>query len=63
MMKRWLTQLGFPVLVFMYARLARAEERETLAKFGAEYEQYMSEAPAIIPRIGAASSRHKRGKA
>jgi protein-S-isoprenylcysteine O-methyltransferase Ste14 len=43
----------FPVLVFMYARLARAEEREALAEFGPAYERYMRDVPAFIPRLGA----------
>jgi protein-S-isoprenylcysteine O-methyltransferase Ste14 len=46
-----LTLAMFPVLVFMYVRLARVEERETLAEFGAAYEQYMRDVPAFIPRI------------
>jgi protein-S-isoprenylcysteine O-methyltransferase Ste14 len=46
-----LTLAMFPVLVFMYARLARAEEREALAKFGPAYERYMREVPAFIPRF------------
>lgn len=58
-----LTLAMFPVLVFMYVRLARAEEREALAEFGAEYERYMSEVPAFIPRIGGASGRRRRGNA
>ena len=32
-----LTLAMFPVLVFMYARLARGEEREVLAEHGADY--------------------------
>jgi protein-S-isoprenylcysteine O-methyltransferase Ste14 len=46
-----LTLAMFPVLVFMYARLARAEEHEALAKFGPAYERYMREVPAFIPRF------------
>jgi protein-S-isoprenylcysteine O-methyltransferase Ste14 len=46
-----LTLAMFPVLVFMYLRLARIEEREALAEFGADYERYMRETPAIIPRL------------
>ena len=46
-----LTLAMFPVLVFMYARLARAEEREALAKFGPAYERYIREVPAFIPRF------------
>jgi protein-S-isoprenylcysteine O-methyltransferase Ste14 len=47
-----LTLAMFPVLVFMYARLARAEEREALAEFGPAYERYMRDVPAFIPRLG-----------
>jgi protein-S-isoprenylcysteine O-methyltransferase Ste14 len=58
-----LTLAMFPVLVFMYVRLARTEEREALAEFGASYERYMSEVPAFIPRIGARSRNRRRGQA
>lgn len=46
-----LTLAMFPVLVFMYVRLARIEEREVLAEFGQTYERYMHEVPAFIPRL------------
>jgi len=42
----------FPVLVFMYVRLARHEERDALATFGERYRRYMAEVPAFIPRFG-----------
>ena len=45
-----LTLLMFPILVTMYVRLARREERETLAEFGDEYARYMASVPAFIPR-------------
>lgn len=41
----------FPVLVFMYWRLARSEERETEARFGPEYATYRRATPAFIPRL------------
>ena len=47
-----LTLAMFPVLVFMYLKLARAEERETLASFGDAYREYMARVPAFIPRLG-----------
>ena len=47
-----LTLAMFPVLVVMYVRLARTEEREALAQFGAEYERYVREVPGFIPRLG-----------
>lgn len=45
-----LTLLMFPVLVTMYVRLARQEERDALAEFGDRYERYAAETPAFIPR-------------
>jgi len=42
----------FPVLVFMYVRLALREEREALATFGGEYRQYMAHTPRFVPRFG-----------
>ncbi len=44
-----LTLLMFPILVFMYTRLARQEEREALADFGEEYAHYAAETPAFFP--------------
>lgn len=46
-----LTLVMFPVLVFMYVKLARAEERETLASFGDAYRTYMGEVPGFFPRL------------
>lgn len=46
-----LTLLMFPVLVLMYIRLARIEEREALAEFGEAYRRYMAAAPGWIPRL------------
>jgi protein-S-isoprenylcysteine O-methyltransferase Ste14 len=47
-----LTLTMFPVLVFMYWRLARIEERESLAAFGNAYRDYMVRVPAFFPRLG-----------
>ena len=44
-----LTLLMFPILVTMYVRLARREEREALATFGEEYARYMERTPECIP--------------
>jgi protein-S-isoprenylcysteine O-methyltransferase Ste14 len=46
-----LTLAMFPVLVFMYVKLARTEEREALATFGDAYRQYMAEVPGFFPRL------------
>ncbi len=50
-----LTLLMFPVLVWMYVRLARSEEQEAVASFGDEYVRYMQQTPAFLPRLGAGS--------
>jgi protein-S-isoprenylcysteine O-methyltransferase Ste14 len=42
----------FPVLVWMYVRLARSEEAEALAGFGEAYERYKRATPAFFPRVG-----------
>lgn len=44
-----LTLLMFPILVWMYVRLAHAEEQDALAMFGDEYRRYLDDTPAFIP--------------
>ncbi len=44
-----LTLAMFPVLVVMYVRLAKAEEREALAEFGDAYRQYSTKVSAFAP--------------
>ena len=46
-----LTVLMFPVLVWMYLRLARREEHEIKAVFGDEYRCYAAATPAFFPRL------------
>jgi hypothetical protein len=46
------TLVMFPILVWVYARLAKAEERDAIAEFGAAYEAYRKKAPAFIPAFG-----------
>ncbi len=46
------TVVMFPILVFMYARLAQREEAEALAGFGEEYGSYRDRTPAFFPRFG-----------
>ena len=43
------TLIMFPILVYMYIRLARREERDALAEFGDEYTNYMQRTPAFLP--------------
>ncbi len=49
-----LTLAMFPVLVTMYVRLARREEREAATEFGEVYARYAAVTPAFLPRMGAA---------
>ena len=44
-----ITLVMFPALVWVYARLAKAEERDSIAEFGSEYERYRDQTPAFIP--------------
>jgi protein-S-isoprenylcysteine O-methyltransferase Ste14 len=46
-----LTLAMFPILVWMYVRLARQEEREALAAFGEAYARYAERVPGFIPRL------------
>lgn len=46
-----LTLAMFPVLVTMYVRLAKAEERDVLSEFGSGYERYRRSVPGFVPRL------------
>ena len=46
-----LTLAMFPVLVWMYVRLARQEEREVRLERGEDYARYAARVPAFIPRL------------
>jgi protein-S-isoprenylcysteine O-methyltransferase Ste14 len=50
------TLVMFPILVFMYVRLARIEEREVAAEFGDEYARYAEKTPRYFPRFHAAKT-------
>lgn len=45
-----LTMLMFPVLVWVYTRLALKEERKVIEEFGEEYTNYTKQTLAFIPR-------------
>lgn len=47
-----LTLLMFPVLVIVYLRLARKEERLMEAEFGEAYAAYRRQVPGFFPRFG-----------
>lgn len=55
-----LTLAMFPVLVRMYVRLAKHEEREALAEFGDAYREYARRVPAFVPRLTQTSGSARR---
>lgn len=50
-----LTLAMYPFLIWMYARLARAEERDTRARFGAAFDEYAQNVPAFFPALTSTS--------
>ncbi|HVK54987.1 MAG TPA: isoprenylcysteine carboxylmethyltransferase family protein [Burkholderiales bacterium] len=56
-----ITLIMFPILVFMYARLAKTEEHWAEEEFGEAWRRYRAETPAFIPRLAEiAGIRHAR---
>ena len=51
-----LTVAMFPVLMFMYWRLALREEREVEAELGEAYRRYAAQVPRFIPKWGSWTS-------
>jgi protein-S-isoprenylcysteine O-methyltransferase Ste14 len=52
---QWLTIITFllyPVLAYLYYRLARTEDKEAEAKFGDGFRRYKQTVPSFIPRVG-----------
>jgi protein-S-isoprenylcysteine O-methyltransferase Ste14 len=49
----FITLIMFPILVTMYVKLARREEREVLVEFGEKYRRYMNSTPAFFPQLSA----------
>ncbi len=52
-----LTLAMFPVLVWMYVRLARHEERQAEAEFGETWRRYAARIPAFVPRLSGSADR------
>ena len=52
-----LTLAMFPVLVFMYVRLAISEERQAEQDFGQVWRDYAAQTPRFWPRLGSQGQR------
>ncbi|WP_250532987.1 isoprenylcysteine carboxylmethyltransferase family protein [Caballeronia sp. AZ10_KS36] len=52
------TLLMFPVLVFMYVRLAIQEERDSEARFGDAWRAYAARTPRFVPRLSQDDTIH-----
>lgn len=44
-----ITLIMFPILVYVYIRLARSEEQDAIEEFGTTYLQYRDRTPGFIP--------------
>lgn len=53
------TLLMFPILTFMYVRLALREERIAEVEFGDEYRRWADVTPRFFPRLGALEKESK----
>ncbi len=51
-----LTAFMFPVLLYMYYRLALREERDSREAFGSAWEEYARRTPRFFPRVGSPSA-------
>jgi len=54
MMVEWATLpllILYPVMVFMYVRLAKKEEQDMIEEFGTDYQNYMSRTKMFIPHL------------
>ena len=56
-----LTLVMFPVLTFMYVKLAKTEERDSIAEFGSAYTKYTSDVPGFIPKLSRIFGQSSQG--
>jgi protein-S-isoprenylcysteine O-methyltransferase Ste14 len=52
-----ITLVMFPILMVIYIRLAKKEERQVMIEFKEQYQIYMQNTPAFIPRFSSRSRR------
>jgi len=56
------TLIMFPILVWFYMRLARAEERDVAAHFGEQWTVYAGRTPGFVPRHRPTPPPSERGE-
>ncbi|WP_339864571.1 isoprenylcysteine carboxylmethyltransferase family protein [Paremcibacter congregatus] len=54
------TLVLFPILTYMYIRLARKEDRDSKERFGEAWDDYAARVPAFIPKFSS-STTHDKG--
>ena len=54
------TLVMFPMLVYIYRRLAIREEREVAERFGVAWKRYAAQTPRLLPRLRSPSSSERR---
>jgi protein-S-isoprenylcysteine O-methyltransferase Ste14 len=52
------TVVMFPILVIVYVKLAKQEEKIALMEFGDVYQRYMNITPAFVPRLSVVDQVH-----
>lgn len=57
-----ITLVMFPILLLMYARLAKIEEKEMERSYGQTYRNYVSKTPAFFPKIYFDENKHLKEK-
>ncbi|PIR39769.1 MAG: isoprenylcysteine carboxyl methyltransferase [Alphaproteobacteria bacterium CG11_big_fil_rev_8_21_14_0_20_39_49] len=53
------TLVMFPILVVMYWRLARFEEKESRKRFGKAWDDYATHVPAFVPKFSNAGAENR----
>ena len=53
------TLVLFPILTYMYIRLAKKEERDSKERFGKAWDDYAARVPAFIPKFSSSSTPEK----
>ncbi|MBL1148483.1 MAG: isoprenylcysteine carboxylmethyltransferase family protein [Pseudomonadota bacterium] len=56
------TLILFPILTYMYIRLAKKEEQDSSERFGIAWADYSARVPAFIPKFSSSSTAQKGEK-